>query len=106
MSYDFVLTDDKTGETIFEANYTYNISTMVWAACQALGLPVVSLNALHGMSGPDGARLCHFLAIELDIPDYDQFNPANGWGGRESLVELLIKMRDAVPERHCTWRVS
>lgn len=112
MSWDATLTADD-GTVLGDWNYTHNTSKMIYDVLNRFGCvnggPQVPggrwYDRLHGCTGPEGAAYLHEIiqALEADPDHYTTMNPANGWGSYEGLVKILTEMRNAVPERPCTW---
>lgn len=121
MSWDAYLEDDR-GHIELDQNYTHNTNNMIAAALVVTGQeeppqcdgplgPAIGAAwwyRLNGLSGPDGAQyIDHILAGLRSDPDrFRAMNPNNGWGDYDTLMTVLEKMRDAVPEWPTTWRVS
>lgn len=104
-------------------NHTHNTNAMIAAAYEAvsgeqtaqcggpLG-PVIGAawwDRLNGASGADGAAYLGQIitGLEADPERYRAMNPPNGWGSYDSLLDVLRKMRDAVPAGEASvWEVS
>lgn len=107
MSWWVYLNDDR-GHSDGDWNYTSNTNAMIRAAASATGQTVVWWEGFQGLPGPVGAAYLAAVVKELEAnPDtYDALNPPNGWGDRESLVKVLVEMRDSVPEWPTVWSIS
>lgn len=121
MSWDVRLTDDR-GHVEFDANYTHNVNRMLSEALVAAGKdpapdcegplgPAIGpawWKRLDGMTGDEGCAYIDSILTGLrSNPDrFRAMNPSNGWGDYDSLVNLLCKMRDAVPEWPTVWSAS
>lgn len=116
MSWRARLVDDR-GHDDGEWGYTHNTNDMIAAAmdepveqCAGPLGPIIGpawWNRLDGLPGPEGAALLHRIVrgLRSDPARFDAMNPPNGWGNYDSLVDVLEKMRDAVPEWPTTWEV-
>lgn len=96
MSWDAYLTDDR-GHSEGDWNYHPDgHGTVAW------------WEHLDGMTGPEGAAYLDVIVrgLEADPARFRQMNPPNGWGNYDDLLELLRKMRGAVPEWPTTWSAS
>jgi hypothetical protein len=74
----------------FEANYTYNVSPMFYAALGEHGI-----RGLDGKSGKEcapllDASIAYFSSHETEL---QAMNPANGWGDYDGAFNLLLKLR-------------
>jgi hypothetical protein len=121
MSWDATLTDDR-GHIEGDWNYTHNCNGMIATALEAAGEPAVPecsgplgpaigpawWDRLNGLPGPDGAALLNTIIhqLEADPARYRAMNPENGWGDYDSLLGLLVEMRDCVPEWPTVWETS
>lgn len=105
MSWDIDLIDTKTNETIEGWNYTHNCNIMINTAIKDAGIAFTWYRDMMNCDGPYGAFILDTVikSLEADPVRFDEMNPENGWGDRESLVKVLTEMRDAVPERLCHW---
>lgn len=121
MSWDATLLCDCCGSELIDINYTHNTNRMINEALSTAGvfttepegwwaqaLGVSWIDALDGMSGPDGARLLNAVIGEFkrDPEKYRVMNPENGWGSYDRLLPVLTAMRDSVPETLTHWHVS
>lgn len=112
MSWYAWLTDDR-GHCDGEWNYTHNCNRMIADALASSGVEVPEhwlvgptwWKRLDGMSGPDGAAYLDQIIrlLESDPERFRAMNPENWWGDYDSLVKVLIEMRNAVPEWPTTW---
>lgn len=84
-------------------NYTHNTSPMIYRT-----LPVVFpgwdrngdgpwYRILDGKTGPEGAELLdRIVNCFMEAPEmFRVMNPPNGWGDYDSLLGVLVDMRDA-----------
>ena len=84
--------------TLNSWNYTHNTSNMIYLALERSGDPRKGRwwSILDSMSGSVGAnylsKILEFLAA--DRPTFVALNPVNGWGDYDSLINVLIEMRD------------
>lgn len=81
MSWDISLLCNCCGNELVDQNYTHNTN---------MAVNFVMLDNLRG--------------LEQDMPRFREMNPDNGWGDIDQLVDIMRKMRDAVPEFPTTWR--
>lgn len=65
-------------------------------------------SVLDGMTGPEGAAFLHDIisGMEADPERFVAMNPRNGWGDFDSFLDLLRRMRDAVPEWPTAWHTN
>jgi hypothetical protein len=97
-------------------NYTHNISPMIYRALEGAGIALEADETwwqhLSGMSGTEGRDYLAAIIgqLEADPERFRAMNPPNGWGcydGRDGVLGVLRKMRDAVPDGEAsTWHVS
>ena len=107
MSWDAYLIDPEEG-VVLEQNYTHNCNKMISTALEESGYGDIPKHWLIGhlggswfdilneMPGDTGAELLDII-IEKFINDPKRFkamNPPNGWGSYETLLPILIAMRD------------
>lgn len=127
MSWTAYLVDDR-GHTEGEWDYTHNTNGMIAAAYKAVtGQTIEQCDGplgraigaawwygLHDKSGPEGAEYLNAIikGLEAEPSTYQAMNPENGWGsydggrdGDEGILNVLRKMRDAVPEWPTKWDV-
>jgi hypothetical protein len=87
MSYDFkVMPAWDTHET-YERNVTYNVSTMLKRAG-------FHPNVVDGMTAVQlRPVVSHAVCVMEDNPSYfELFNPENGWGSYENVMEFLVEL--------------
>ena len=104
-------------------NFTHNTNAMIAAAFEAVSgegteqcggslgkvIGPAWWRKLDGASGAGGAEyLGRIIAgLEADPARFRAMNPPNGWGSYDDLLEVLCKMREAVPEDEATvWHAS
>ncbi len=94
-------------------NYTHNTNPMVHAAAESLGYDLGGRSWFDVLEGQhiDAARpFLTAIVDELEAnPDtYRAMNPENGWGGYDSLLDVLREMRDVEPPPppSMVWEVS
>ena len=93
-------------------NYTRNVTPMIAAAWEAeTGKPVERnwWDMLDGLDGPAGREHVATVirGLESDPARFRAMNPANGWGGYDSLLQVLRAMRDAAEDDVAyVWSVS
>jgi hypothetical protein len=120
MSWDATLVDDR-GHTEVDVNYTHNTNGMIAEALRTAGRGETPMcdgplgqaigpawwRTLDGMTGLDGRDFLAAIVAELEREPakYEAMNPENGWGSYETLLPVLRKMRDAVPDWPTTWKV-
>lgn len=122
MSWNAYLHDDR-GHLENDWNYTHNCNGMANAVLDptyeqhSVGEEVFNFKdrghvswwrQLDGMSGPEGAKFLNRIieGLQAEPDKFRAMNPPNGWGGYDSFLETLIKMRDAVPEWPTKWSTS
>jgi len=121
VSWDAELVDDR-GHIEVEVNYTHNTNRMIAEAIQTAGRGETPMcggplgkaigpawwQTLDGMTGTEGRGFLAAIITELerDPARYEAMNPENGWGSYESLLPVLRRMRDAVPDWPTTWTAS
>lgn len=104
------LTSDASDESVCIAdwNYTHNCNDMIARVLDVLGResrpawwdgdrpPTAWWHHLDGLSGADGAHLLdQIVGGLLEAPDlFRKMNPDNGWGDYDSLLAVLVEMRD------------
>ncbi len=92
MSWDILLVINTGVEdmTVWESNYTYNVSKMLYEA----GLSVSELNNKDAiMAGTMIERT--IKAMRSDPERFKKFNPKNGWGDYYGCVEWLKSIAEA-----------
>lgn len=110
MGWSAHLIDDR-GHEEGEWSYTSNTHRMAHEAIADHPTPVARPHSwskeLDGMTGPEGAAFLNRIitCLEADPERFRAMNPESGWGDYDSFVEVLIAMRNAVPEWPTTWRV-
>lgn len=114
---DLVLSVGESEHTIKDWNYTHNTSTMFYAVLDDAGYDLGTATygappqehprpwwmALDGMTAPEGVEFLNLIIVGL-LADPDRFramNPPNGWGDYDSVLLVLVAMRDwasAIPQ--------
>lgn len=107
MSWDVDLIDTNTNQVIKDWNYTHNTNGMIRVVLEEANWNFNWWRDMMNLDGAQGAATLDKIirGLEADPMRFDQMNPANGWGSRESLVAVLTDMRNSVPERPCHWEV-
>ena len=101
MSWDFDLVADvckhcgRGGESVYERNYTYNVSPMFYEAMGEGGI-----RQLDGLTGAECLEILDsgIEAMAADPDKYRALNPPNGWGDYDSALQMLREMRAACVE--------
>lgn len=95
MSYEISL-EIETGNghlyTVYEDNYTKNVSNMFRAAIEDIGL-----KRFHGMGAEFAILLINkaILKMQSDPERYKKMNPENGWGDYEGALKVLQNLHAA-----------
>lgn len=121
---DLVAFADGNPVRVGEWNYTHNTNRMIAKVLTTCGYEMGPApfwesipgkpstawwDTLNGMSGADGRKLLDLIVNGLmEAPSlFRSMNPENGWGDYDSLLRVLVEMRDC-SERFPTglWAVS
>lgn len=95
MSYDISLriSTGKSHHTVYENNYTYNVSPMYYKAFA----PNKGLKSISGLRANFAVNFL-YSAIDRMIKnkkEYIELNPSNGWGDYEGALKVIIELKQA-----------
>lgn len=116
MSWDADLYERDEGHSVLigEWNYTHNTSRMIYTVLATVGWdfgeretgyppemrPCAWWDNLNAMSGTEGEKYLGLIVSGfMEAPElFRSMNPENGWGDYDSLLDVLVKMRDCSAE--------
>ena len=97
-------------------NFTHNTNGMIADVMEQAGEEVHKhflvgacwFDVLNGMNGDEGGAFLKRIidGLEADPAKFNAMNPANGWGSRDRLVEVLKDMQSASAAAGITGRWS
>lgn len=109
MSWDAELVNETFNESVFDVNMTHNVNPMIREAAKGADVDTDWWNCFDGMGSSDSAVWLSKVIAELESkPTYYRcWDPPNGWGSYDSLLDTLRAMHKAtVVFDGGRWRVT